>query len=64
VPDATYEIVKTGRSGHAESLKSCRPATAHYRHLLFEFFRTHDPTTRNRQGTTSARISFGDLLPQ
>jgi len=51
VPDATYEIVKTGRSGHAESLKvEFDPQQLSYRHLLFEFFRIHDPTTRNRQG--------------
>jgi methionine-S-sulfoxide reductase len=51
VPDATYQIVKTGRSGHAESLKVVfDPQLLSYRHLLFEFFRMHDPTTRNQQG--------------
>lgn len=51
VPDATYEIIKTGRSGHAESLKIVfDPALLSYRHLLFEFFRMHNPTTRNQQG--------------
>lgn len=50
-PNATYEIVKTGNSGHAESLKIVfDPKRLTYRHLLFEFFRTHNPTTRNRQG--------------
>ncbi len=50
-PDATYEIVKTGNSGHAESLKIVfDPGLLAYRHLLFEFFRMHNPTTRNRQG--------------
>jgi methionine-S-sulfoxide reductase len=49
--DATYEIVKTGRSGHAESLKIVfDPKQLTYRHLLFEFFRMHNPTTRNQQG--------------
>lgn len=51
VPNATYDIVKTGRSGHAESLKivfDSKQLT--YRHLLFEFFRMHNPTTRNQQG--------------
>ena len=50
-PNATYEVVKTGRSGHAESLKivfDTKQLT--YRHLLFEFFRMHNPTTRNQQG--------------
>lgn len=51
IPDATYEIVKTGRSGHAESLKIVfDPRLLTYRHLLFEFFRMHNPTTPNRQG--------------
>lgn len=51
VPDATYELVKTGRTGHAESLKVMfNPQQLSYRQLLFGFFRMHDPTTRNRQG--------------
>jgi methionine-S-sulfoxide reductase len=50
-PDARYEQVKTGNTGHAESLKIVfNPQQLSYRHLLFEFFRMHNPTTRNRQG--------------
>ncbi|MCR4304181.1 MAG: peptide-methionine (S)-S-oxide reductase MsrA [Gallionella sp.] len=50
-PDARYEQVKTGDTGHAESLKVVfDPQQLSYRHLLFEFFRMHDPTSRNRQG--------------
>jgi peptide-methionine (S)-S-oxide reductase len=50
-PDARYEQVKTGKTGHAESLKIVfDPQQLGYRHLLFEFFRMHNPTTRNRQG--------------
>lgn len=50
-PNATYEIVKTGSSGHAESLKIVfDPNKLTYRHLLFEFFRMHNPTTKNQQG--------------
>ena len=50
-PNATYEIVKTGRSGHAEAMKVVfNPQQLSLRHLLFEFFRMHNPTTRNRQG--------------
>lgn len=49
--NATYEQVKTGRTGHAESLKIVfDPEQLSYRHLLFEFFRMHNPTTPNRQG--------------
>ncbi len=50
-PDATYEQVRTGRTGHAESLKVVYdPEELTYRHLLFEYFRMHNPTTPNRQG--------------
>ena len=51
IPNATYEIVKAGRSGHAEAVKIVfDPAQVSYRRLLFEFFRMHNPTTPNRQG--------------
>lgn len=47
VPNATYER----HDGHAEALKVVfDPQQLTYRHLLFEFFRMHDPTTKNRQG--------------
>lgn len=50
-PDADYEQVKTGRTGHAESLRIVFDSQRlSYRHLLFEFFRMHNPTTRHRQG--------------
>lgn len=50
-PDPVYETVRTGRTGHAESLKiTFDPGKLSYRHLLFEFFRMHDPATPNRQG--------------
>lgn len=50
-PNVTYTIVKAGRSGHAEAVKIVfDPARLSYRHLLFEFFRMHNPTTPNRQG--------------
>jgi methionine-S-sulfoxide reductase len=52
VPDATYEVVKTGRSNHAEALEVVfDPAVLSYETLLEQwFFRMHDPTTVNRQG--------------
>lgn len=50
-PDANYEQVRTGKTGHAESLKIVFDSgKLSYRHLLFEFFRMHNPTTRNQQG--------------
>lgn len=53
-PDPRYETVTTGRTGHAESLKIVFDRQKlSYRHLLFEFFRMHNPTTRNQQGNDS-----------
>lgn len=51
LPDATYEDVKTGRTGHAESVRVVfDPARLSFEELLGWFFRMHDPTTKNRQG--------------
>lgn len=48
---AHYDFVKTGQTDHAESLKVVfDPHLLTYRHLLFEFFRMHNPTTRQQQG--------------
>lgn len=48
----TYNDVKTGRTGHAESIRIVfDPKTISYAELLERwFFRMHDPTTENRQG--------------
>ena len=46
-----YEDVKTGRTGHAESIEiKFDPAKLSYGALLDMFFKMHDPTTPNRQG--------------
>ena len=51
LPDATYQDVRTGRSGHAESVRVVfDPRVLRYEQLLLYFFRIHDPTTLNRQG--------------
>lgn len=50
-PHPVYEQVRTGRTGHAETVKiTFAPPQLGYRHLLFEFFRMHNPTTRHQQG--------------
>ena len=46
-----YEDVKTGRTGHAESLAiEFDPQKISYEEILDYFFRLHDPTTDNQQG--------------
>ena len=46
----TYEIVKKGRTGHAESVEiKFDPDRISYDEILDYFFRLHDPTTLNRQ---------------
>jgi len=46
-----YEHVKTGRTGHAESLQILfDPSKISYQQILEYYFRLHDPTTANRQG--------------
>ncbi len=46
-----YGQVKTGRTGHAESVEiEFDPARISYREILELFFQIHDPTTINRQG--------------
>ena len=47
----TYNEVKTGKSGHAETLKVVFDRNKlSYEKLLGTYFRMHDPTTKDRQG--------------
>ena len=51
VQNPTYEQVCSGSSGHAEVIQiAFDPTVISYTELLEVFFRTHDPTTLNRQG--------------
>lgn len=51
VPNPTYEAVCTGKTGHAEVTQIVYdPEEISYQELLIVFFRTHDPTSLNRQG--------------
>jgi peptide-methionine (S)-S-oxide reductase len=53
----TYDQVCTGTTGHAEVVQvTFDPAVISFADLLEVFWKTHDPTTRNRQG--------GDIGPQ
>ncbi len=52
VAHPTYEVVRTGRSGHAEAVRiEFDPSRLTFSDLLERwFFRMHDPTTPDRQG--------------
>ncbi len=46
-----YEEVKTGKTGHAESIEiEFDPTQTKFEAILDFFFRMHDPTTKNQQG--------------
>jgi peptide-methionine (S)-S-oxide reductase len=50
-PSPTYETVKTGTTGHAESIEiTFDPEAVSFEEILRYFFQLHDPTTENRQG--------------
>jgi peptide-methionine (S)-S-oxide reductase len=47
----TYQQVCTGTTGHAEVVQvTFDPAIISYEDILYIFWRTHDPTSLNRQG--------------
>ena len=47
----TYKDVCGGRTGHAEAVQvEFDPARVSYLELLAVFWKSHDPTTMNRQG--------------
>ncbi len=51
VPNPTYEAVCTGQTGHAECTQiTFDPKIISFKELLEVFWKTHDPTTLNRQG--------------
>lgn len=51
IPNPTYEQVCTGKTGHAEVCQILfDPAIISFTELLEVFWKTHDPTTLNRQG--------------
>lgn len=51
VKNPTYRQVVSGKTGHAEAVQiTFDPSVISYEQLLNVFWRTHDPTTLNRQG--------------
>ncbi|MEX8548280.1 MAG: peptide-methionine (S)-S-oxide reductase MsrA [Mucilaginibacter sp.] len=54
VKNPTYEQVCGGNTGHAEVIEvEYDPAVISFNELLLIFFKTHNPTTLNRQGNDS-----------
>ena len=51
IPNPTYEMITTGRTGHAEVVQvHFRPDAISFEKVLEYFWKLHDPTTLNRQG--------------
>jgi peptide-methionine (S)-S-oxide reductase len=51
IKNPSYEQVCTGRTGHAEVIQiTFNPTKLSFKELLEVFFKTHDPTTLNKQG--------------
>ena len=51
VDNPSYELVCSGRTGHAEVVQlTFDPSEISFREILEVFFTVHDPTTLNRQG--------------
>ena len=51
IKDPSYEVICSGKSGHAEVINvHFDPEVIAYRELLEIFFTVHDPTTLNKQG--------------
>ncbi len=54
IPNPSYEAVCTGRTGHAEVVQvTFDPKVVSFAELLEVFWRSHDPTTKDRQGNDS-----------
>jgi peptide-methionine (S)-S-oxide reductase len=64
--DAVYDVVSSGRTGHAESVKvTFDPRQVSYGKILQIYFSVaHDPTQLNRQGPDSGTQYRSEIFPQ
>ena len=60
-----YREICTGRTGHAEAVRiTFDPTVVTFGELLEVFWRTHDPTTLNRQGADTGTQYRSAIFPQ
>ena len=64
--DATYDVVSSGRTSHAESVRvTFNPREISYGKILLIYFAVaHDPTQLNRQGPDSGPQYRSEIFPQ
>ena len=61
-PNPTYELVGTGKTGHAEAVQVIfDPAQLSYEKLLDHFFRNHDPTSP-RHHTDGLKVQYRSAI--
>ena len=61
-PNPTYELVCTGKTGHAEAVEVIfDPAQLSYEELLGHFFSSHDPTSPRHPGN-GAKVQYRSAI--